>query len=254
MITNLLQEKSALITGAGRNIGRAIALAFAEQNAHVYFTDIDEKRIKKLEDELSRYNVSYKGFISDVSNTEDNRKLIEYLKNNNISLDVLVNNVGIDRNVVGLQDIDFWEKDYKTNIFGPLDLTQLVFKNFMKQNGGNIIFISSIHQDIIRRHPIYSSSKSAIGMIIKELALEFAPYNIRVNGIAPGYTIVDENNQPLPHKDTPLHKSSIPPEYIGRAAVYLASEHFSRHTTGTVLKLDAGLSLVNHLAYEIPLN
>jgi NAD(P)-dependent dehydrogenase (short-subunit alcohol dehydrogenase family) len=90
-------------------------------------------------------------------------------------------------------------------------------------------------------------------MIIKELALDLAPYHIRVNGIAPGYIDEDKNGNPITHKYTPLYKSSINPRYIGRAAVYLSSDFFSRFTTGTVLKIDAGLSLYNHLIDQIPL-
>jgi NAD(P)-dependent dehydrogenase (short-subunit alcohol dehydrogenase family) len=118
---------------------------------------------------------------------------------------------------------------------------------------GSIIFITSIHQWTIRRFLSYSSSKATLGMIVKELALELAPYSIRVNGIAPGHVEEDKNGNTITHKYTPLYKSSINPCYIGRAAVYLSSDFFSRFTTGTVLKVDAGLSLYNHLVDQIPL-
>ncbi len=84
-------------------------------------------------------------------------------------------------------------------------------------------------------------------MIINELALELAPHNIRVNGIAPGAVGEDEEGEPLPHNDTPLHGTKVGPQYVGRAAAYLASDYFSRHTTGTVLKIDGGLSLHHYM-------
>jgi NAD(P)-dependent dehydrogenase (short-subunit alcohol dehydrogenase family) len=93
----------------------------------------------------------------------------------------------------------------------------------------------------------YSASKAALGMIIKELAIELAPHNIRVNGIAPGNIKEDEKGNTIPHRYTPLYGSSINPCYIGRAAVYLSSDYYSRYTTGTVIKIDGGLSLYNHL-------
>jgi NAD(P)-dependent dehydrogenase (short-subunit alcohol dehydrogenase family) len=113
--------------------------------------------------------------------------------------------------------------------------------------GGSIIFITSIHQWTIRKLMSYSASKAALGMMIKELALELAPDQIRVNGIAPGWVMLDSQGNPLNSKHTPLYQCSIDPCYIGRAAVYLASDYFSYSTTGTVLKIDAGLSLYNHI-------
>ena len=84
------------------------------------------------------------------------------------------------------------------------------------------------------------------GMIVKELAIDLAPHRIRVNGIAPGWVAENEQGLALIHRYVPLHNCSINPRYIGRAAVYLASDYFSEFTTGTVLKIDAGLSLYNH--------
>ena len=111
---------------------------------------------------------------------------------------------------------------------------------------GAIIFITSIHQWTIRGEPSYTASKAALGMIVKELAIDMAPHRIRVNGIAPGWVAENEQGLPLIHRYVPLHNCSINPRYIGRAAVYLASDYFSEFTTGTVLKIDAGLSLYNH--------
>jgi NAD(P)-dependent dehydrogenase (short-subunit alcohol dehydrogenase family) len=79
-------------------------------------------------------------------------------------------------------------------------------------------------------------------MIIQELAVDLAPSKIRVNGIAPGWVAQDEEGKAKYHLYTPLHHTSIDPCYIGRAAVFLASEYFSKFTTGSVLKIDAGLS------------
>lgn len=89
-------------------------------------------------------------------------------------------------------------------------------------------------------------------MIIKELAVEFSPYGIRVNGIAPGWVAADDRGNPLHHEYTLLHKCSIAPCYIGRAAVYLASDYFSQFTTGSIIKIDGGLSLYNYRVFQHP--
>jgi NAD(P)-dependent dehydrogenase (short-subunit alcohol dehydrogenase family) len=86
-------------------------------------------------------------------------------------------------------------------------------------------------------------------MVIKELAVDLAPHHIRVNGIAPGWVIEDEDGNPLAHKNTPLYQTSINPGYIGRTAVYLAAEYFSRFTTGTVITIDGGLSIHSYLSH-----
>lgn len=254
-----LKNKNVLITGAGRNIGRATALEFAQAGANVYFTESHSDRLGNLIEELKnpQYStIKATGFHADITKLEDTKMMLDELNKKNISIDILVNNVGYDRDVVGLlnTNLDDWLKDYTINIFGPMNLTKRVVEEFMKpRKQGSIIFVTSIHQNTIRRHPIYSSSKAALGMIVKELAAEFAPHHIRVNGIAPGYTAVDDNNAPLPHKYTPLHQSSIPPEFIARNIMVLASDYISQYTTGTIHKIDAGLSLYNHLVDEIPL-
>jgi NAD(P)-dependent dehydrogenase (short-subunit alcohol dehydrogenase family) len=253
---NLLSGKNVLITGAGRNIGKSIAIEMAKEGANIFFTDIDKERCAQLKQELNGYPVVSKGFISDVSRAEDVDSLCNSLLQDRIKIDILVNNVGIHFGGRTIKDLDLkeWNRVFDTNVFGPMYLTKRISKTMIDNHiSGSIIFITSIHQWTIRRFLSYSASKATLGMIVKELALELAPYAIRVNGIAPGYIDEDKNGNPIPHKYTPLHKSSINPCYIGRAAVYLSSDFFSRFTTGTVLKIDAGLSLYNHLVDQIPL-
>ncbi len=89
-------------------------------------------------------------------------------------------------------------------------------------------------------------------MIIQELAVDLAPYGIRVNGIAPAWVAEDEQGNPLSQEYHLLHHCSINPRYIGRAAVYLASDYFSKFTTGTIIKIDAGASLYNYRVAQNP--
>ncbi|MEW5855837.1 MAG: SDR family oxidoreductase [Cyanobacteriota bacterium] len=251
----LLAGKNVLITGAGKNIGRSIALEMAKQGANVFFTEIDRERCEKLEQELSSYSVQVKSFFSDITKNKDVDALKTFFVQNNITIDILINNAGIQFETIGIKNLNLeeWHKTFNTNVFGPMYLTKLISIMMIdKQIQGTIIFITSLHQETLVRWLSYSSSKAALKMIIEELAIDLAAYGIRVNGIAPGWVAEDDQGIPLPHKYTPLHQSSISPRYIGRAAVYLASDYFSKFTTGTVLKIDAGLSLYNYRVSQHP--
>ncbi|MDH3280993.1 MAG: SDR family oxidoreductase [Gammaproteobacteria bacterium] len=242
----LLAGKNVLITGAGRNIGRSIATEMASQGANIFYTDIERNSCEKLQQELASYPVHSKGFVSDISKTQDIDSLYDTLSKDNVYIDTLIHNVGIHFTTIGIRNLDLneWNKTFQGNVFGPLYLTKKISEAMkVRQTDGSIIFLSSIHQWTIRSIPSYSASKAAVGMIIKELAAELAPFGIRVNGIAPGFVLEQETGDPKYYERALLHRSSINPRYIGRAAVYLASGYFSRFTTGTVLKIDGGLSL-----------
>lgn len=251
----LLQGKNVLVTGAGRNIGKEIAREMALQGANIYFVDIDRDLCEALERELSSQQIRAQGFVADVSNRTDLDSLLEQLRVSGIEVDILVNNVGIGTTTNRLEDVSLDELQhlFNTNVFGPFYLTQRVAET-MKQRKirGSILFITSIHEREIFRKISYSGSKAALGMLVKELAVELAPANIRVNGIAPGFTRLDETGKPILHSYTPLYQTSIPPAYIGRAAVYLAADYYSAHTTGTILTIDAGLSLYNYRVLTTP--
>lgn len=249
----LLLNKNVLITGAGRNIGRCIALQMAQQGANIYFTDIVRDRLKKVEQEISEFNVRTKGFLSDISNNAHILDLVGILEESNLNIDILINNVGVRYDSKNFIDskMDEWTRTYATNLFGPIYLTKLISQLMIKNKiSGSIIFITSIHEDLLSRWPSYSSSKSALNMVIKELAFELAAYEIKVNGIAPGAIEDEVEKQKWPHVFTPLNKNLVDSRYIGRAAVYLASDYFSKQTTGTILKIDAGLSLYSHRVAE----
>jgi NAD(P)-dependent dehydrogenase (short-subunit alcohol dehydrogenase family) len=249
----LLSGKNVLITGAGRNIGQSIAIEMANQGANVFFTDIDKQRCQALAKELGTWGVQSSGYVSDISRIDDTDNLCRSLENADVRIDILVNNAGIGKSDPSKDDLDLqmWRKVYDTNVFGPMYLTKRIAQMMTSSHiSGSIIFITSIHQWIIRRDSSYSSSKAALGMALMELALRLAPHGIRVNGIAPGWVAEDEQGETLASEYAPLNGSSINPRYIGRAAAYLSSDYYSKFTTGTVLTIDAGLSLYNHLVAQ----
>jgi NAD(P)-dependent dehydrogenase (short-subunit alcohol dehydrogenase family) len=245
----LLSGKNILITGAGPNIGKSLALEMGKQGCQIFFTDLNTSGISDLEKQLQHQQVSNKGFAFDITKTQDADSLCAFFDQNNQSIDVLVHNAGLEfKNSNSLIDLNLqeWVKTFETNVFGPMYLTKCIVERMIRQgNPASIIFITSMHQFLPNRRISYSSSKAALGMVVKELAVELATHGIRVNGIAPGWVKVDDQGNPRPHPYTPLYKSSIIPEFIGRAAVYLASEYYSHFTTGTVLTVDGGLSLYN---------
>lgn len=256
-VRGLLDGRKALVTGAGRNIGRAIAFEMAAQGATVNFTDREEALVSKLGAELEKFGRGSRGFVSDIRDEEAIELLCSTLEREKADIDLLVNNVGTEG--AGFRgDVDPLDRRnmldvFHTNLLGPAELTRRV-ANAMIRDGrhGSVLFLSSIHQWGIRGIPAYSASKGAIGMLVRELAVEWAPKGIRVNGIAPGYVALDRKGKPARHPFTPLHKTAVDPRHIGRAAVYLASDYFSRHTTGSVLKIDGGLSLYNHIQSQFP--
>ena len=244
----LLAGKNVLITGAGKNIGKGIALEMAQQGANIYFTEIDKDRYHNLLKVLEKYPGKAFGFLCDSSNPTTIDNLLAALNKQQIVIDILVNNTALKIEKSAIKDFHKkdWEQSYNVNLFSPLYLTKKVADEMIAQKKmGSIIFISSIHQWQYIGWPSYSTSKAALGMLIKELAVELASSGIRVNGIAPGWVEENEKGMVRNAKYTLLHGHSIPPKYIGRTAVYLAADYFSLHTTGTVLTVDGGLSLCN---------
>ena len=227
------------------------------QEANIFFTEINKESLGQLEETLKEYPVKSKGFVCDISNADDIDSLYNTLLREKIKIDVLVNNVGISFPTKSVKNFDQeeWHKIFSINVFGPMHMTKLITQMMINNNiEGSVIFLSSIHQWTVRRYLSYSATKGALGMIIKELAIDLAPHKIRVNGIAPGKIEEDKNGVPVGDRYTFLYNGSINPCYIGRAAVYLSSEYFSKFTTGTILKIDAGLSLYTHTVDQLPPN
>lgn len=239
----LLQDRCALITGAGHNIGRAVALEMAQQGAAIIFTEIDGRRAQALQQDLARIGVPHHCLRLDASDMTTVSHITGELAALEVTVDILVNNVALQpgQNFMDL-GLAQWQKSFDTNVSGPALLSQTVARTLIDAGRpGSILFITSIHQWEPALWPAYSSAKAALGMLIQEMAAALAPHTIRVNGIAPGWVAPTRR----PSRFSLLHGTTIDPTYIGRAAVFLASDHTSAFTTGAVLVVDAGLSLLN---------
>jgi len=247
---DILAGKNVLISGAGPNIGKSLALEMGKQGACLFVTDLDQSWIADLERQLQLQGVSCKGLACDIRKKEDVDALCNFFDENDIQIDVVVHNAALEfKNTISLMNFDLeeWVQTYATNVFGPMYLTKRIVERMRRQGRpASIIFLTSVQQFLPSGWASYSSSKAALGMVIKELAIELAAFRIRVNGIAPGPVKVDGEGKFRPHRFVPLYKTHIPPEFIGRAAVFLASDFYSYCTTGTVLTVDGGISLYNH--------
>lgn len=236
VVDQLMEGRTALVTGAGGLIGRSIVLELLGQGANVHCTDTDPGRLKNLEAALAGF--PGKGWVhrADITRPEDSEAVVNAILAGGATVDLLVNNVGIV--------VDDFPASFATNVIGPMALTDRIARAMIDAKlDGSIIFLSSIHQEtLFTRTRAYAATKAAVGMLVKQLAVQLAPSRIRVNGIAPG----DVRETVARFAYTPLEGSSIPPQYIARAVVYLASDYYSRYTTGATVTIDGGLSLFNY--------
>ena len=244
---NKLSGKVALITGASRGIGRAIAIEFARQGASViinYSTD-DEGAKETLEEvkKVNGYGIIIKG---DISSFEKCNIIVEETLKIMGKIDILVNNAGISN--IGLF-MDATEEEIQkiisTNLLGAMYLTKHVLKDMISRKSGNIINISSMWGEVgASCEVLYSTTKGGLNTFTKALAKEVAPSNIRVNAISPGVidtkmnSFLGEEEKKSLEEEIPLGRFGNPSE-IGKLAVFLCSED-SSYITGQIIRADGG--------------
>ncbi len=245
----LITGKTALITGASRGIGKAIALKYAQQGANVAFSDlIYDEKAKDLEDELKKFGVRAKAYPSDASLSTDSEKLIKDIVNDFGTIDILVNNAGITRdNLLMRMTENDWDIVIKVNLKSVFNLIKAVQRTMLKQrSGGAIINISSIvGVQGNAGQANYSASKAGIIGFTKSIARELGSRNIRCNAIAPGF-IATEMTDKLPEEAKQEWIKSIPirrigtPEDVANVALFLASD-LSSYVTGQVIHVCGGM-------------
>ena len=200
----LLANRTALIIGAGPNIGLHIAQEMLLHGAAVHCTDIDVRWAKELERQLSLQDPRCRVFISDISDTQQTDLLLADLSQQGIRVDVLLLTVGLENSIKApfpSYNPAAMHQTFANNLFGPLYPTKGITENMIAgMISGSIIFTTFIHQCALYKHSLaYSTSKFTIGMVVREMAMDLAPYGIRVNGIAPGYVTGKEQGlSPLP--------------------------------------------------------
>ena len=244
----LLANKTALITGASKGIGKATALLFAREGAQLVLLARSLNLLEDLKKEIEETTPA-KAIIfrADVSVYEDLKKVFDELNQQKIYLDVLVNNAGIMKDaVIQMVPQNLLHEIYGTNVFGTINTSQLAVKSMLKKRGGSIINLSSIvGVEGNLGQSIYASSKSAVIGFTKSLSKELASLNIRVNALAPGF-IDTEMTQGMDRKFYEKNIQSIGMKKIGtaedvaRAVLFLASD-LSSYVTGQVIGVDGGM-------------
>jgi 3-oxoacyl-[acyl-carrier protein] reductase len=245
----LLEGKVAFITGASRGIGKAIAIAFAEQGASIAFTDMRRDEIMEAtEREIQAIGVKVVGYASDASSFDDSERTADEIAKEFGRIDILVNNAGITRDnlLMRMTEAD-WDLVIKVNLKSVFNLTKAVQKYMLKQRSGSIINMSSVvGVNGNAGQSNYSASKAGLIGFTKSVAQELGSRNIRCNAIAPGY-IETEMTAKLSEEVRKEWAAQIPlrrggkPEDVAQACVFFASD-LSAYVTGQVLSVCGGMS------------
>ncbi|HBB91582.1 MAG: 3-oxoacyl-[acyl-carrier-protein] reductase [Bacteroidetes bacterium GWF2_49_14] len=240
----LLQGKTALITGATRGIGKAIAEKFADEGANLILTDLFyDDNAKALEESLSAKGVKVKMYASDASKYADAQKVVEEAAREFGTIHILVNNAGITRDTLLMRMTEEqWDLVITVNLKSVFNLTKAVQPLMLKQREGSIINMSSVVGVAGNAAQAnYSASKAGMIGFTKSIARELGSRNIRCNAIAPGYILTDMTEK-LPEEVRKEWADKIPlkrggtPEEVAKVALFLASD-LSSYVSGQVVQV-----------------
>ena len=244
----MLDGKVALITGAARGIGKAIALKFASEGADVAFTDlVINEAAEETITEIAAFGHKVKGYASNAANFDETHAVVEEILKDFGRIDILVNNAGITKDglVMRMSEAQ-WDAVIAVNLKSAFNFIHAVVPQMARQRGGSIINMASIAGQMGNPGQVnYASSKAGLIAMAKSVAKEMGSRGIRANAIAPGYVITEMTNA-LPEavreeyiKNIPLKRGATVEE-IANTALYLASD-LSSYVTGQVIAVNGGL-------------
>lgn len=250
----LLEGKVALVTGAARGIGKALAVKFANEGADVAFTDLalnDDMMagIKATEAEIAALGVKCIGYAGNAADFAETEKVVAQIKADFGHIDILVNNAGITKDGLMLRMTEAqWDAVINVNLKSAFNFTHALIPIMMRQRGGSIINMASVvgvHGNAGQAN--YSASKAGMIALAKSVAQEMGPKGIRANAIAPGFietamtaALSDEIKADW-MKKIPLRRGGKP-ENIADVATFLASD-LSSYVTGQVIQVDGGMNM-----------
>lgn len=246
-----LTGKTAVVTGSTRGLGEAFALALAEAGANIVIVGRDAQAAAAVADKLASRGTAVRSVIADITDRADIERVLQETIDTFGRADVLVNNAGacIHKPALDVTDEE-WHSVMNVNLTGLWMASQVFGRHMIESGGGSIINIGSMSAAIVNRpqwQPAYNASKAAVHHLTRSLAAEWAPMNVRVNALAPGYMHTDmspiheERFQRYWIEDTPQQRAGEPAE-LGPAVVFLASRA-SSFMTGSVLTIDGGYSV-----------
>ena len=232
----LLEGKVALITGAARGIGKAIALKYAQEGCNIAFTDlvIDENG-KKTEEEIAAFGVKVKGYASNAADFEACHNVVAEIVKDFGRLDILVNNAGITKDGLMMRMTEAqWDAVINVNLKSAFNFVHAVTPVMMRQRTGSIINMASVvgvHGNAGQCN--YSASKAGMIGLAKSIAQELGSRGVRANAIAPGFIITDMTAQ---------LSEEIRNEWCQKIPTFLASD-MSSYVTGQVIQVDGGMNM-----------
>ncbi len=246
----MLQEKNALVTGASRGIGRAIALELARQGANMAIVYAgNEQKAKEVQEEIRAMGRKAEIYRCNVADFEATKGLVDQVLEDFGGLDILVNNAGIvkDGMVLSMKEEDF-DRVVDINLKGAFNLIKHTYSHFMRKRAGRIVNITSVvGLNGNAGQANYSSSKAGLIGLTKSVAKELGARGVTCNAVAPGY-INTEMTEVLSDKVKDAMKTLIPmrkpgePEDVAKAVAFLASDS-ARYITGEVLRVDGGMAM-----------
>ena len=246
-----LKGKTALVTGAGRGIGRAIAIGYAEAGADVVIVSMTQSDLEETAEFIHQAGTKAYLFEADVTNKGQVEEIFETLDSEHVTVDILVNNAGMNIRSKALDVSDEeWETIMNTNLRSAFWFSQKAGERMKEAGGGKIITISSVAGHVaLRTGVVYASTKAAIIQMTKNLALEWGQYGINVNSIGPWYFKTPLTEKLLADQSylddilavTPQKRVGELPDLVG-PTVFLASEA-ANYVNGQTLFVDGGMSI-----------
>jgi 3-oxoacyl-[acyl-carrier protein] reductase len=240
----LLEGQTAIVTGASRGIGKAIAIKLAEEGCNVAFTDLFYDDIAKTtESELQSLGVKAKAYASDASKFDDTQKVVNQIIEDFGTVHILINNAGITKDALLMRMTeDQWDAVINVNLKSVFNFTKAVQTIMLKQRGGSIVNLSSVvGVSGNAGQANYSASKAGIIGFTKSVAKELGSRGIRSNAIAPGF-IITEMTAKIPEEARKQWEATIPmkrgglPEEVAKVALFLASD-LSSYVSGQVINV-----------------
>ena len=246
----LLEGKTALITGAARGIGKALAMKFAQNGCNVAFTDLKiDDLAKQTEEEVSAYGVKCKGYASNAADFKQTEKVVANILKDFDRIDILVNTAGITKDTLLMRmGEDQWDAVINVNLKSAFNFIHAVLPTMLRQREGSIINMASVvgvHGNAGQAN--YAASKAGLIALAKSVAQEVGSRKIRANAIAPGF-IETAMTAALPEEVRKDWMTKIPlrrggkPEDIADVALFLASD-LSSYVTGQVIQVDGGMNM-----------